>query len=264
MASDEGDGSVSNVRSEIEAMQKSLADLTMLVQSVVEKQRESMESSVSGSAPGTSRPEAGTHHPDATGRTVGGTGRALGQNMSSTRVGSTSSDPLGLNSSVFVGRSTAGAASFGSIGDGRGGVSSQPAIPPPSTAASEWWGRLASGNTLIPGAGNEAGESFGGGPFKIKVPKAPAFDGTEVSYPSWSQNFLLSARNHNLYEQFDLRMLSRAQQRVHVKNADSSGRGCFVMFVLLLFVITRLLSRKKDARVETWYTDSLTWLLHSR
>ena len=251
MASDEGDGSVSNVRSEIEAMQKSLADLTMLVQSVVEKQRESMESSVSGSAPGTSRPEAGTHHPDATGRTVGGTGRALGQNMSSTRVGSTSSDPPGLNSSVFVGRSTAGAASFGSIGDGRGGVSSQPAIPPPSTAASEWWGRLASGNTLIPGAGNEAGESFGGGPFKIKVPKAPAFDGTEVSYPSWSQNFLLSARNHNLYEQFDLRMLSRAQQRVHVKNADCSGRGCFVMFVLLLFVITRLLSRKKDARVET-------------
>ena len=28
------------------------------------------------------------------------------------------------------------------------------------------------------------------------------FDGNDVSYPSWSQNFLLSARHNNLYEAF--------------------------------------------------------------
>ena len=69
-------------------------------------------------------------------------------------------------------------------------------------AESEWWDRLASGNTLIPGAGiSEAGKSLGRSSFN-KVPKAPAFDGTEVSYPSWSQNFLLSAKHSNLYEAF--------------------------------------------------------------
>ena len=31
---------------------------------------------------------------------------------------------------------------------------------------------------------------------------APVFDGNDVSYPSWSQNFLLSARHSNLYEAF--------------------------------------------------------------
>ena len=36
------------------------------------------------------------------------------------------------------------------------------------------------------------------GPFK--VPKAPVFDGSDVSYPSWSQNVLLSARHNNVYE----------------------------------------------------------------
>ena len=41
---------------------------------------------------------------------------------------------------------------------------------------------------------------MGGGPFK--VPKAPGFDGSDVSYPSWSQNVLLSARHNNLYETF--------------------------------------------------------------
>ena len=67
---------------------------------------------------------------------------------------------------------------------------------------SEWWGRLASGNTLFPGAGiSEAGESLGRRSFN-EVPKAPVFDGTEVSYPSWSQNFLLSAKHNNLYEAF--------------------------------------------------------------
>ena len=51
---------------------------------------------------------------------------------------------------------------------------------------------------------------MGRGPFK--VPKAPVFDGNDVSYPvfngndvsypSWSQNFLLSARHNNLHEVF--------------------------------------------------------------
>ena len=55
---------------------------------------------------------------------------------------------------------------------------------------------------MIPGAGiSEAGESLGRSTFN-KVPKAPVFDGTEVSYPSWSHNFLLSAKHNNLYEAF--------------------------------------------------------------
>ena len=55
---------------------------------------------------------------------------------------------------------------------------------------------------MIPGAGiSEAGESLGRNSFN-KVPKAPVFDGTEVSYPSWSQNFLLSAKHNYLYEAF--------------------------------------------------------------
>ena len=62
-------------------------------------------------------------------------------------------------------------------------------------------GNVAGGNTLIPGADiSNTGEKLGRGPFK--VPKAPAFDGNDVSYPSWSQNFLLSARHNNLYEVF--------------------------------------------------------------
>ena len=41
---------------------------------------------------------------------------------------------------------------------------------------------------------------MGRGPFK--VPKAPVFDGNDVSYPSWSQNVLLSAQHNNLCEAF--------------------------------------------------------------
>ena len=53
---------------------------------------------------------------------------------------------------------------------------------------------------MIPGAGiSEAVESLGRSFFN-KVPKAPDFDGTEVSHPSWSQNFLLSAKHNNLYQ----------------------------------------------------------------
>ena len=67
--------------------------------------------------------------------------------------------------------------------------------------SSEWWENVASGNTLIPGADiTDTGEKWGRGPFK--VPKAPVFDGSDVSYPSWSQNFLQSARHNNLYEAF--------------------------------------------------------------
>ena len=36
----------------------------------------------------------------------------------------------------------------------------------------------------------------------FKIPKAPVFDGRYVLYPSWSQNFLLSAKHINLYEAF--------------------------------------------------------------
>ena len=36
----------------------------------------------------------------------------------------------------------------------------------------------------------------------FKIPKAPVFDGSDVSYPSWSQNFRPSARHNNLYEAF--------------------------------------------------------------
>ena len=88
------------------------------------------------------------------------------------------------------------------MGSASRAFSSQSSDPPPPTAESEWWGRLAGGNTLIPGAGiSEAGESLGRSSFN-KVPKAPVFDGTEVSYPSWSHNFLLSAKHNNLYEAF--------------------------------------------------------------
>ena len=50
------------------------------------------------------------------------------------------------------------------------------------------------------GRGVDTGEKLGRGPFKVL--KSPVFDGSDVSYPSWSQNFLLSARHNNLYEAF--------------------------------------------------------------
>ena len=49
----------------------------------------------------------------------------------------------------------------------------------------KWWENVANGNTLIPGADiSDTGEKLGRGHFK--VPKAPVFDGNDVSYPSWS------------------------------------------------------------------------------
>ena len=56
-------------------------------------------------------------------------------------------------------------------------------------------------NTLIPGVDiTDTGEKLGRGP--VEVPKSPVFDGSDVSYPSWSQNFPLSAQHINLYEEF--------------------------------------------------------------
>ena len=99
--------------------------------------------------------------------------------MSSVGGGSTSGHTLGLNPSASaVDRSSGGAAGFGSIGMGSGAFNSQSSVPgmgsgvfnsqssvpPPTTASSEWWGHVASGNTLIPGAGvmNEQGRVWVG------------------------------------------------------------------------------------------------------
>ena len=137
------------------------------------------------------------HLNDATGGTAGSTGRTQGLSMSSVGVGSTSSHTLGLNPSAStVNRSSVAAVNFGSIGT-VGGIFGQSSVPPAPSLSSKWWENVASGNTLIPGADiSETGEKLGRGPFK--VPKAPVFDDNDVSYPSWSQNFLLSARHNNL------------------------------------------------------------------
>ena len=211
MAEGGGTGGLDTRRSEqygekIEVLEKQLGEISSLLQSVVDvvgrQQREGGESSVSVAAPGGTGPEAGTHRTDATGGTAGSTGSSLGLSSSSATVGSTSFLSPGLNFSTNeLHRSAAGAAGNGTMGSASRAFSSQSSDPPPPTAESEWWGRLASGNTLIPGAGiSEAGESLGRSSFN-KVPKAPVFDGTEVSYPSWSHNFLLSAK-HNMYEAF--------------------------------------------------------------
>ena len=129
------------------------------------RQGEGGESSASVAAPGGSGSEAGAHLRDASGGTAGNTGRTQGLSMSSVGVGSTNGHTLGLNPSASaVDRSSAGAAGFRSIGMGSGAFNSQSSVPPPPTASSEWWGHVASGNTLIPGAGvmNETGESWVG------------------------------------------------------------------------------------------------------
>ena len=123
--------------------------------------------------------------------------------MSSIRVGSRSVSS-GLNPHVSAeNRSSVPAVNFGSIRGtvGRAAVSSQSAVPPAPSMSSEWWENVASRYTVIPGADNtNTGEKLGRGPFK--VPKPPVFDGSDVSYPSWSQNFLLSARHNYLYDAF--------------------------------------------------------------
>ena len=148
--------------------------------------------------------EAGAHQSGATGgaaRSMGGDAHGFG--VSSMRVGSRSVSS-GLNPHVSAeNRSSVPAVDFGSIHGtiGRAAVGSQSVFSPAPSLSSEWCENVASGNILIPGADiTDTGEKLGRGHFK--VPKAPVFDSSDVSYPSWSQNFLLSARHNNLYEAF--------------------------------------------------------------
>ena len=123
-----------------------------------------------------------------------------------------------------VNRSSVAAANFGSIGN-VGGALGQSSVPPAPTLTSKWWENVASGNTLIPRADiSDTGDKLGRGLFK--VPKAPVFDGNDVSYPSWSQNFLLSARHNNLYEAF----VSEAEIPIcrHWFRLDPLGRDCLL------------------------------------
>ena len=156
-------------------------------------------------APRDTGPEADVHQSGAIGGAAGNTGGdAQGFGVSSMRVGSRSVSSS-LNPHVSAeNRSSVPAVNFGSIHGtvgGRAAVGSQSAAPPAPSLSSEWWQNLASGNTLIPGPDiADTGEKLGWGPFK--VPKAPVFDSSDVSYPSWSQNFLVSARHNSLYEAF--------------------------------------------------------------
>ena len=196
-------GSLETQLSELATLVSSQQDL---LGSLVEMQQgKEVESSGSERvAPrGTGR-EAGAHQSGATGGAAGSMGGdAQGFGVSSMRVGSRSVSS-GLNPHVSAeNRSSVPAVSFGSIHGtvGRAAVGRQSAVPPAPSMSSEWWENAASGDTLIPRADiTDRGEKLGGGPFK--VPKAPVFDGSDVSYPPWSQNFLLSARHNNLYEAF--------------------------------------------------------------
>ena len=126
------------------------------------------------------------HQLGATGGAAGSmSGDAQGFGVSSMPVGSRSVSS-GLNSHVSAeNRSSVPAVNFGlRYGTvGRAAVSSQSTVPPAPSLSSEWWENVASGNTLIPGADiTDTGEKLGRGPFK--VPKAPVFNGSDVSYPS--------------------------------------------------------------------------------
>ena len=197
MAEGWGTGGLDARRSEqdgekIEVLEKQLGEISSLLQSVVDvvrrQQREGGESSVSVAAPGGTGPEAGTHRTDATGGTAGSTGSSLGLSSSSVTVGSTSFLSPGLNlvqTSYIVPLLVLQAMVRW---DQLVGLSVASLLIHPHLQLrreeSEWWGRLASGNTLFPGAGiSEAGKSLGRISFN-KVPIAPVFDGTEVSYPS--------------------------------------------------------------------------------
>ena len=161
-------------------------------------------------------PKAGAHQTGAAGGTTGSTGGdAQGFGESSTRVGRRSLEDSDLNPRVAydADRSSVAAVNFGSIGrESRtfgsqsfvpgtvgGALGSQSSVPHTSSPSSSRWENVASGNTWIPGADiSNSGEKLGGCPFK--VPKAPEFNGTEVSCPSWSQSFLLNAQHNNLCE----------------------------------------------------------------
>ena len=165
----------------------------MLVKSVVDSQRESVESSGTVAAPGGTEPETGTHRSDATGGGARSMGSSLDLSMSGGRTESTSFIGQGLTAitnSRVTGRSMTVAASMDPIvSRGRTlDASGQSSTPPPPNAASRWWESLVSGSTLIPRAFLDAGDRGGSGILK-GMPKAPVFDGTEVSYPSWSKTF---------------------------------------------------------------------------
>ena len=187
--------------SELATLVSSQQDLLM---SLVEMQQgRGLESSGSERvAPRDTGLEAGAHQSGATGGAAGSTGGdAQGFGVSSMRVGSRKVSS-GLNPHVSAeNRSSVPVVSFGSIHRtvGRAAVGSQSAVASAPSLSSEWWENVDSGNTMIPGADiTDTGEKLGRGHFK--VPKAPVFDGSDVSYPSWSQNFLLRARHNNLYE----------------------------------------------------------------
>ena len=122
----------------------------------------------------------------------------------------------GLNPHVSAeNRSSVPAVNFGSIHGtvGRAAVGSQSAVPPAPSMSSEWWENVDSEKTLIPGADiTDIGEKLGRGPFKF--PKALAFDGSDASYPSWLQNFLLSARPNSLIRRLFSRLRFRLQTSV--------------------------------------------------
>ena len=130
--------------------------------------------------------EAGAHQSGATGGAAGSMGGdAQGFGVFSMRVGSRSVSS-GLNPHVSAkNRSSVPAVDFGLIHGtvGRAAVGSQSAVPPAPSLSNEWWENVTSGNILIPGADiTDTGKKLGRSPFK--VPKAPVFDGSDVSYPS--------------------------------------------------------------------------------
>ena len=199
----EGMGYLKTQLSELATLVSSQQDL---LKSLVEMQQ-GKEGKSSGServAPRDTGLEAGSHQSGATGGAAGSTGSdAQGFGVSSMRVGSRSVS-AGLNPHVCAENCSSDlAVNFGSIHGtvGRAGVGSQSAVPPAPSISSEWWENVASGNTLIPGADiTVTGKKLSRVP--VKVPKAHIFDSSDVSYPSWSQDFLLSARQDNLYEAF--------------------------------------------------------------
>ena len=148
--------------------------------------------------------QASAHQSGAAGGAAGSMGGdAKGFGVSIMRVGSRSVSS-GLNPHVSAENGfSVPAVNFGFTQGtvGRADIDSQSAVPPAPSLSSEWWENVAGGNTLIPGADTtDTGEKMSRGP--LKVPKSPVFDDRDVSYPSWSQNVLLSARHNNLYEAF--------------------------------------------------------------
>ena len=149
---------MSSLEAQLSQLVTLVSNQQQLLASVVEiRERERVESSSSDRvAPRDMGLEAGAHQSGAAGGAAGSTGGdAQGFGESSTRVGSSSLLDSGLNPRVAsADRSVVSAVNFGSIHGTVGGVAlnNQSAVPPTTNSASEWWGRVASGNTLIPGA----------------------------------------------------------------------------------------------------------------